>query len=164
MTRSVGGGTLDLALVIESGLVNQEYALSIVRNDPGASAAEDLEAVLEPRDLRQRSADELYDKLGLCKESLIHPQILRFFQLVYLAYGTYLFVLERDRVLQFKIETGCAGGDGGPLQGDCEGLGDLARLRKSQSVLRPDTELVTPSRLETAQSQLRESAKAGVAS
>jgi hypothetical protein len=48
VTRSIGGSTLDLALIVESGLVNQENAPSIVRNDPGTPAAEDLEAVLKP--------------------------------------------------------------------------------------------------------------------
>lgn len=52
MTSSVGGGTLDLTLVVERGLMNQENALTVVRDDSGASAAENLETVLEPRDLR----------------------------------------------------------------------------------------------------------------
>lgn len=69
MTRPVGGGALDLTLVVEGGLVNQEHALSIVRDDPGASTAEYLETVLEPRDFWQRSSDELYDKLGLRQQS-----------------------------------------------------------------------------------------------
>lgn len=72
MTRSVGGGTLDFTLVVKGGLVNQKHALSIVCDNPGASAAEDLETVLEPRDLRQRSTDELHGELGLRKESLIN--------------------------------------------------------------------------------------------
>jgi len=48
VTCSIGGGTLDLALIVESGLVNQENASSTIHDDPGTPAAEDFEAVLEP--------------------------------------------------------------------------------------------------------------------
>lgn len=65
MARSIGGGAFDFALVIESGLVNQKNTLAVVRNDSGTSAAENLETVFKPRDLRQRRARKLYNKLGL---------------------------------------------------------------------------------------------------
>jgi len=65
VTRSIGGGTLDLAFIVESGLVNQENAPSVVRDDPGTPAAEDLETVLEPRDFRQRHTRELHDEFSL---------------------------------------------------------------------------------------------------
>lgn len=74
---------------------------------------------------------------------------------------TYLFVLERHRVLELEIETWRAGGSDRPLQRYREWLGQLARLRQTESVLRPHAELVTPSWLETAQSQLWECAEAG---
>lgn len=51
MARSIGGSALDLALVVEGGLMNQKNALSIIRNNSSASTAENLETILEPRDL-----------------------------------------------------------------------------------------------------------------
>lgn len=70
MTCSIGGGALDFALVVERGLMNQKNALPIIRDDPGAPAAEDLETILEPRNLGQRHSRELYDEFSLRKKEI----------------------------------------------------------------------------------------------
>lgn len=101
MTRSIGGGTFDFTLIVKRGLMNQKNALSIIRIDPGASTAKNLETVLEPRDFRQWRTGELYDKLGL----YTWEKFIITFEFQHTpSPDTYLFVLEHSRILELQIE------------------------------------------------------------
>lgn len=65
MASPIGGGAFDFTLVVERRLMNEENASTAVRDDPGSPAAEDLEAIFEPRDLWQRRPGESYDEFSL---------------------------------------------------------------------------------------------------
>lgn len=70
---------------------------------------------------------------------------------------THLFALYRHTINQLQVEP--RRHRGAPLQRHRQWIRQLARLRQSQRVLRPDPKLIAPAGLQAAQHQLRKGAE-----
>jgi len=180
VTGSVRGRTFDFALVRVLGLVYVQSADAVIGVHPLPSVAEQLETVFVPTDFRRRRAFEFHyefhlqnarvdrytNGISILKTNgyslLIRSVSVRFSRdtkqrsTKHISYMgsryTDLIVFQRDAVVYAANEY--RRHDGRPVHGHRDRVRDRARRRMSRRVHRLHSELITPSRLETAQRQL----------